>query len=436
METVEITIQSAWPLWRKIAFRFFFIFLTLTISPWTWLDSIPGVGYVTQYYYSFMDWAVNAANKHFFHVREVLVPLNGSGDTSYGWAQLWLILSVSFMGCIIWSSVDFKRGNYSSSDYWLRVVVRYYIIIIALSYGIIKLFALQMTFPNLSQLATPLGDFLPMRLSWLFIGYSKPYEIFSGALEVLAALLLLNRKTITFGLIVATAVFLNIMVLNLCYDIPVKIFSMQIVFYCFFLLANDSKRLFRFFILNKGTTEDTSYNFAFSKRWMRITKIIFKSIFVVLILILPFYDTWEMSKEHDNEPVSQIVKQGVYDVTLFVLNKDTIPLSMADTLRWKDVIFDKGDLGSVNCRDTVFRQRYHRGYFIYSVNAAEHKIDIQKNQGDKDLIFSLHYTIIDTNTMFVRTKIRTDSIQMKFVRSNRKFQLTEKQFHWLSESNR
>ena len=41
---------------------------------------------------------------------------------------------------------------------------------------------------------------MPMRLSWLFIGYSTPYEIFSGAMETVAGLLLLFRRTITAGL--------------------------------------------------------------------------------------------------------------------------------------------------------------------------------------------------------------------------------------------
>ena len=54
-----------------------------------------------------------------------------------------------------------------------------------MSYGIIKLFVLQMPFPQLSQLATPLGDLLPMRFSWLFIGYSVPYQFFSGAMETI-----------------------------------------------------------------------------------------------------------------------------------------------------------------------------------------------------------------------------------------------------------
>ena len=78
--------------------------------------------------------------------------------------------------------------------------------------------------PRLSQLATPLGDLLPMRFSWLFIGYSVPYQFFSGAMETIAGLLLLYRRTVTAGLFAATGAFMNVVMINLAYDVPVKLF--------------------------------------------------------------------------------------------------------------------------------------------------------------------------------------------------------------------
>src|SRR5689334_6801545 len=102
-------MQPSWPLWRRLLFRFFFIYLALTITPWTWLDSIPGVPVVTQYWGVAMDWMVNTANAMVFHVRPQLVPVNGSGDTSWGWAQIWLVLSLSVIGMIVWSVVQRRK---------------------------------------------------------------------------------------------------------------------------------------------------------------------------------------------------------------------------------------------------------------------------------------------------------------------------------------
>lgn len=169
--------------------------------------------------------------------------------------------------------LDRRRGAYRSLKYWLRLIVRYYIASAALSYGIIKLFALQMLFPTTSQLATPLGEMLPMRFSWLFIGYAMPYQIFSGIMETVAGLLLLYRRTVTAGLLVATA---------------------------------------------------------------------------------------------PRGPIAL----GVYDVVRFVVNGAEQPTTSADSIRWKDVIFDTNGVGSINTRDTLFQQRYRRGYFRFTPDTA------------------------------------------------------------------
>ena len=69
-------------------FAFFFIFLLLQTEPWTWLEAIPGVDFVMQYYHQFMEAAVDFSNRIFFHLPgDVLAAPNGSGDTSGGWAS-------------------------------------------------------------------------------------------------------------------------------------------------------------------------------------------------------------------------------------------------------------------------------------------------------------------------------------------------------------
>jgi len=430
--------MNPWSIWRKISFRFFFIYILLQITPWTWPEVIPGVGYVTQYYYQLIDWLVYAANDHLFHVREVLVPLNGSGDTSYAWTQLWLYLSLAALGCIIWSLIDRKSTHYIKSDYWLRTFVRYFIAMQALGYGIIKLFALQMVFPNLSQLATPLGDFLPMRLSWMFIGYSEPYQIFSGVMEVLAGLLLLNRKTVTMGLCVAAGVFANVVMLNLSYDIPVKLFSMHLLFYSLFLLAYDAKRLLQFFILNQPVSPSYSYQITFPEKWLRYGRLALKSGFIVMIVIMPFVDAYQ--RYSSNEYVGEIkpISSGVYNVKTFALNRDTLPILASDTIIWKDVIFEQSRMGSVNSTDTLFRQRYRRGYFNYQPDTVTNTLSFFKRSvtGDSTFLFNSRYELPDQNTIRLWTKIRNDSVYVELVKSRRHFQLAERQFHWLSEYNR
>jgi hypothetical protein len=286
-----MTLPSAnWPLWQKILFRLFFIYFTLNIVPWTWLGGIPGFDLISNYYGQANDWIVELCNRLFFHYPTTTIVNNGSGDTSVAWEQMYTYLLFAVSGALVWSIIDRKRRSYAKANYWLRTFVRYFIILNCFSYGINKLFALQMPFPNQSQLATPLGDFLPMRFSWLFIGYSKTYEMFSGAMEVLAGLLLLNRRTITLGLFTAAVVFINVMILNLCYDIPVKLYSMHLVLYCLYLLTNDCKRLIDFFVLNKAVPANHIHENTLPKKWMRITRIVLKLVFIGLFFVKAFFN--------------------------------------------------------------------------------------------------------------------------------------------------
>ena len=335
MLKTEITNNNAWANLHKIVFRFFFIYFLLYIAPWTWIFDLPIPGFetISNFYSACIDWFVNAVNKYFFHVRPVLVPTNGSGDTSFGWAQVCLFLSLAIFGTTVWTLLDIRRKNYTLLDYWFRTIIRYNLAMIAMGYGLAKVFLSQMPFPTESLLSTNLGDLLPMRLSWLFIGYSAPYEIFAGAMEIIAAVLLLNRKTITFGLFVATGVFIHVMVLNLCYDIPVKIFSIHLVLYCLYLLANDFKRLWNFLVINKTTPPNTLYELRLDTKRKRIYRIVIKTLIIAAFFIFPFWTSLTGFLERDLKNKKSIFGEGIYNVQTFVRNnKDTIPILARDTL--------------------------------------------------------------------------------------------------------
>lgn len=430
--------KASWSLIKKTLFRFFFIYFILYASPWSWLDVIPGADYLIVFYDRFFEWLVIKANANFFRVfniKNVKQVFNGSGDTSYNWAANYLMLVLALGGAIIWSVLDRKRKSYRQLNYVLCLFVRYTLALVAFGYGVQKIFALQMPFPMISQLATPLGDLLPMRFSWLFIGYSTPYEVFSGVMELLVALLLLYKRTATLGVLIATAVFLNVMMLNLCYDIPVKLYSMNLVLMCLYLVANDFDRIACFFVFNKPAATCSVYHYLLVKKWMRITRIILK-LAIVFFMGKGFYDTIQYAGESDKVVQHKDFKKGMYDVTQYVINKDTMPLLVTDTLRWRDVIFENNEMGSINTRDTMFRKRYGRGYFIFDVDSLQPIINFKKTMQDTAARLSLRYQMTDSNTIRLWGKQKDDSLFIELKRSNRHFQLAEKQFHWLSEANR
>jgi hypothetical protein len=389
------------------------------------------------FYHHLTDELVIFSNKYFFKQYKELVMLNGSGDTSFAWISLYLWLIISLVGCVVWTLVDRKNKNYNRIAYWFRITLRFYIIVVCSWYGVDKLFALQMPFPNASQLATPLGDFLPMRLSWLFMGYSSHYQFFSGLMEVVVGVLLFFRRTSTLGALLGAAVFGNVMMMNLSYDIPVKLYSAHIFIMCVVLLAFEYKRLLNFFILNKPTVAGNLYQVSFPTKWMRATKWALKLGFAYLMVVLQTQASWSYYKEvHDKAEVHPI-KDGIYEVTKFAVNHDTIPYSYVDSMRWQDVIFEKGD-GSIKTTDTIFRQLYRRGYFRYKADTTNKSIVFTKTNWLMESLplFKLNYEIPDSNTIRLYGVIRKDSLFAELKRTSRHFQLAERQFHWLSEYNR
>ncbi|MDI1255039.1 MAG: hypothetical protein PSV16_02980 [Flavobacterium sp.] len=426
------TDNSIWSQLHKILFRFFFTYFALYLLSFPIGEFLPHLDFLGKIQIAIIDWLVNGFNDYIMHFTKVLMPINGSGDTSYGWVQLTLSLSLSVLGTIIWTALDFRRNNYRTLDFIIWTALRYFVCYIAFIYGSIKVVMMQMGFPSLSQLATPLGDYLPMRFTWLFIGYSDGYQFFSGLMEMLVFFLLLFKKTTTLGLFIGLGVFINVMMLNLCYDVPVKIFSIHLVVMCFLLLTPDFKRLFNFFIFNKPTHISAKYHFSSTKRWMRITRICLKVFFAVCIVFMIIITTEQMTQE-EKKPFAY----GVYDIEHFVINKDTTPVLANDSLAWKDMIFDKWNTVSVNTTDTLLSRRYRRGYFYFDRDSVKQTLTCYKfKDQDSIYLFKMQYTFNGKDKMKLRTKIKGDSVIIDLVNNHRKFQLENKEFHWLSEHNR
>jgi len=428
--------NNQWSFLQKFFFRFFFIYFMISIAPWTWLENIPYVAEATVPWYWLQDQIVQLANKNIFKTYKELVPLNGSGDTSWAWTHVWFFTLFSLLVAMVWTVSDRNKAAYPKWNYLLVTIVRYHVAMVSFGYGIIKLFALQMIFPSLSQLATPLGEYLPMRFSWLFIGYSTPYQVFSGAAEVIVGLLLFNRKTVTAGALMGLAVFTNVMAMNLSYDIPVKLFSTHLVVMSLFLVLQEHKRISAFFVMNQPAATSTVYEINLTKKWQKITRYILKGLFVVLIIILPIYNSYTRYQDMNTANDQQPIRSGIYDVADFVINKDTIPAIIGDSTRWTNMIFHPGTTGSMISSDTLFRKAYGRSYFGYFVDTVKQQMTFRWGGAKSDSLFSLQYHIPDSSTITLRGPVKGDTLFVRLKRTNKQYRLAEKQFHWLSEYNR
>jgi hypothetical protein len=255
-------------------------------------------------------------------------------------------------------------------------------------------------------------------------------------MEMIAGLLMLWRRTMTLGLIVATAAFVNVAMINYAYDVPVKLYASHLLLACVFLLLQDAKRLTAMLVLNKSAAPTTLYDPPPAGTRVVWARRIAKGAMVVMVLVMPTISAWQRAQ---STPTAALpLAAGVYDVTRFAVAGDTLPALVSDTVRWRDVIIDNAAQGSVGSTDPLFWQRYRRGYFRYAADTTRRQLAVWRTsfQQDSVPVFTARYELRGQGQLRLWTTMRGDSLYVELQRSDRHFQLAERQFHWLSEYNR
>jgi hypothetical protein len=268
--TPEEIVRGAWTWWQRVLFRFSFLFwgkfcLQLGVV-WVATGWIPGMGWINRWVLrwpeSAIDWPVTRLQGWFvtklFHLTGEAATWHrtGSGDTALSWIGALSVLVFAIAGAALWTVIAewgiARRGwrrEYRTLYAWLRLAMRFTLASILLGYGFEKVFDLQFSPPGPMQLGRTFGASSPMGLLWTFIGFSVPYTIFAGVAEVVPGMLLLFRRTMTVGALSAAAVLLNVVLLNFCYDVPVKLYSSLYLLMALFLLLPDVIPMWRFFFL-------------------------------------------------------------------------------------------------------------------------------------------------------------------------------------------
>ncbi|HLO46390.1 MAG TPA: hypothetical protein VK175_18755 [Leadbetterella sp.] len=276
-------MKNNWSQIQKIGFQFSFLFFGLYIFFEFFGRAIPFVN-------QFLHWIVPLFSKTFGVVPyDIVVFENGSGDTTYNWVLVLLILVLAVFGSSIWAIVFSKNTNYDRLNYWLIAALRFYVGFTLIEYGMIKVWKLQFPYPSPYRLMQTYGDSSPMALAWTFLGFSKGYNLFMGIVEILASLLFW-RRTVTVGAIITLMTTANVMAINFFYDVPVKIISSTLFLMTLYILVFNIKDLLQFFFTDKPTTLSIQKAFRFSKKYLNISILVLKYAIVAFSLLgLPYF---------------------------------------------------------------------------------------------------------------------------------------------------
>jgi len=436
----EHVYSRPWPLGQKVVFRFLFIYFLINILSFSYFTDRPYLSLLSGAHNYIINRIVFAFNNHVMHLGGKVINFYNNDDTHFRLVQMVLYVVVALTGTVIWGIIQRKQPSHNIARYWLKTLIRYFVALVSIIYGSVKLYAFQATFPTLSSMATPLGNFLPQELFWRYMGYSPFYQIFSGVMEVSVAVLLLYRRTATLGAVIGLMVYTNVLMINMLYDVRVKVFTMHLIAMCLYLLVTDGKRLVDFFILNRPVAYARDH-FIPAKKRIKIVRLVLKSLFIIngMYYVLAFYSQYKEYTDLEKQDLKPI-PYGLYEVRLFVKNNDTLPVLANDSLIWKDVVFEynqKKNFATVNSRDTLLGHGNRRGLFYYKADTLAKTLQCYREENkDSVYLFTMQYYIKDRNNIALRAKVGEDSLYMELMRSKRKFKLAERQFHWVSEGNR
>lgn len=201
-------ITALWHPAKKFLFRFFFVYFFIYCFPFP-IDAFEFTKPVAQPFYKFLDWIVPYIAEKWFHLHATpTFPMfDKVDDSNYGLVFLYLNVIISFAAAIAWSLPDRRNINYEKLYQWLKLYLRYYLAAYLFGYGFVKVFPSQFQAITASRLSLLVGEQSPMLLAWNFMGYSAVMMRLNGAVEVIAGLLLLFRRTTTFGAILSASIF-------------------------------------------------------------------------------------------------------------------------------------------------------------------------------------------------------------------------------------
>ena len=373
--------SAAWTPLRKIAFRFTALFLGLT--------SIVCLDLIFVFRFKVTDpTAVFKPLVAPFHFLDRFLFHTGYDPTKHeSFPQddhfavvLYLTCaSIAIVLTVLWTLLDRKRKNYERVRYWFNLYIRYLLAATLFGYGAIKLIPVQMTVPGVPTLLTPFGRGSGFWVLWNFMGYSPGYMILTGISEVAASLLLLYKRTIVLGYLLGMVLMINVVAMNIFYNVPVKMFSTQLLVYMGYLLLPYLKTLADYFLLGKSSVLPMA-GYRFERPFIQ------RSMLAVLVIIPLFLNWASLTKAwqlHQGN-VQNNANIKFFEVKSFVA-KDTIPPNLTDTVRWRHFLFQRH-----NTQAVVFNMKDEADYYDFDVDSVKQTITLHDNP-DTSTWHRFHY---------------------------------------------
>src|ERR1043166_5008535 len=245
-----------------------------------------------------------------------------------------VVLAAVFTG--VWSYFDRRRGDYRGLHAWLRVYLRFSTGILLISYGLEKVLLNQFDSPpNPSVLLTPVGMLSRFGLLVVFMASSPLYQAFAGAVELVAGVLLMLRRTAPLGAFLAVAAMTNVVVLNWAYHFTVYVLSTSILAMALFLAVPELPVVTIVLVHDRAAPAPVRRPLFGDARVNQVARAL--GVGFLLAVFVHGFHTIVTTGVHwrDRPPL-----YGAWDVETVVRSPDSIPPLLTDETRWRRFTVD------------------------------------------------------------------------------------------------
>ncbi|MBF6436079.1 DoxX family protein [Nocardia cyriacigeorgica] len=440
-EPVPVVLSPSWHPATRVLFRFVFVYLGIgTAAQWLLLQLLRSVGVPEPAVLTLGRWwALPPLTDWFaaqlFGIEEPLgYAPTGSGDTVTLWVAAFSWLVVAAVATAIWTALDRRRTDYRGLDRWFRALLRFALAGALMLYGMVKVMPSQMTFA-LHRLIEPFGDMTPMGVLWSQTAASKPYEIALGCAEIGAGLLLILPATVTAGAALSTVAMAQVFLLNMTFDVPVKLFSFHMLALSLALLAPHSRRLAT--VLFSGEAVPAAegselFTTARSNRFALLGQVLL-GLWLLATTALEGWDAWHAyGAARPRSPLYGIWNVAEYSVAghqVPPLLTEPNPFTDPTSARPRRLVFDTVDGIHVQGMDDRLT------WMPATVNPDLHTLTLFRDPAAQWKLGSFTYTQPTPDRLILDGTLGTRPVHMvlESIPLDR-FALIERGFHWTQQS--
>jgi len=347
-------VSVGWSFSTRLAFRFCVAYLTLYVLATQMLTSLlvlPGVQLpelaALPPFRNLIFWVANEV----FGFSLPLVIASGSGDKPFDWTLVFCLLLIAAAIVLVWSIVDRKRTSYRTLHEWFRLFLRFALGSTLVGYGMAKVIPLQMPFPGLTRLLEPYGHFSLMGVLWAQVGASPPYEVVTGSVETVAGVLLFLPGLTLLGALTAFVAITTVFVLNMTYDVPVKLFSFQLVVMSVVLIAPDFRRLMNVIVLNR-TADPSNRVPLFRGLRARRVAVAVQCAFAAWLIYSNVTDSLQSRATYGSAPKPSLY--GIWEVETMAINGMLRSPLITDYDRWRRLAIQRTTAMTFQRMDDTF----------------------------------------------------------------------------------